>query len=212
MSDLIPLKNFKLIPVIELEPGKFSDSGRESPSAQFGDEEWSRYWFDSLADSGIVGLQPIRFGAWYVATTGFAAGANLQIFLQRTFEEWGGSECLTDPDCRPVLNGGLVLQSAESEILIVPACCSDLGDIRNWESATTFRGDGWQVLWIGHPCISVRYQAPRLILSGQHESSEPIGRWSVCPEELSTAISRAERLLSDFADRIADVLLSLSIP
>lgn len=126
-----------------------------------------------------------------------------------TFNERGGIEALSDPDCDPVLEGGLALRDAEGNVLIVPECCSDLGDVVNWKQAANLRSPKWEMLWIGHPWISVRFEAPWLVLSGTHESDSPTDRWGVCPDELHGVVKDAQRDLEHFAAQVATCLPSL---
>lgn len=211
MSNLIILETIKLTPVVELVPGNFSTQSRELPSAALRDclDEWFNYWSDSLADSGIRDLQPIQRGSWHVPTANFSGRSNIQKFLEKTLQNWGGVDTLVDPDCRPVLNGGLALQCPAGETLIEPSCCCDLGEAKNWKEAAAYRKAEWWMLWIGHPWISVRYQSPWVILSSPDESNEPTGRWAVLPQELERAADEAQAKLNSFARRLAVVLPAL---
>lgn len=205
-AKMVVLENIQLIPVLELEPYKFSAETRNSPSGEWDAEEWFRYWSDSLADSGITVLRPLVRGYWHVPTVNFDDSNNLQRFLEKTFEEWGGIDSLSDPDCKPVLDGGLALRCSSTDTLIEPGCCADLGDSKNWKEAAAYRGSEWQMLWIGHPWLSIRYQSPWLVVSEPHESSTPTDRWTVSPEELNRAIDDAKTELERFAGEIARIL------
>ena len=207
-SNLIVLEGIQLVPVLELVPTKFSSQTRESPSGSSRDvpEEWFRYWTDSLADSNITGLQPLRRDSWHVPTVNFDVSGNLRRFLEKTFDEWGGIDSLSHSDCKPVLNGGLALQCSACDVLIEPGCCADLGDANNWKEAAEYRGTEWQILWIGHPWLSVRFQPPWLVVSEQHESDTPSGNWAVSPEELDRAVDEAKSQLERFAGELARVL------
>lgn len=211
MSNLVVLQGIELIPVVELEPMKFSTQGRQSPSGSGREvpEEWQRYWRDSLADSGITSITPLRVGSWHVPTPEFSNSDMLKKFLEVTIREWDGIETLSDPDCRPVLNGGLALSCPNSDVLIPPTCCSDLGDLANWKEAAVYKKPEWAMLWIGHPWLSVRFQAPWLIISNLHESDSPTEKWGVSPDDLSQALVIAKAELDRFALRIADQLPSL---
>ena len=209
MSSPSILEGIQLIPVVELEPFKFSTQSRNSPAGVYGEddsEEWFRYWTDSLADSGITGLQPVRRASWYVPTMNFDVATNLCIFLEKTFQKWGGIDSLAEPDSKRVLYGGLALQCPASDLMIEPGCCSDLGTAKNWKDAAAHRGVEWRMLWIGHPWLSVRYQPPWLVLSEQHESDTPTDCWAVYPEELSQAADDASAELERFAGEIATAL------
>jgi hypothetical protein len=203
MSHVIVLDEIELIPVVELEPCRFSTQTRTSPSNWEVSDDWFGYWADCLADSGITELRPLRRGSWHVPTVNFDVASNLQRFLVTTFQDWGGIDSLSDPDFQPVLNGGLALRCSASDVLIEPGCCADLGNANNWEEAARCRDAGWQMLWIGHPFLSVRFQAPWLILSERHESDNPSERWAVLPEELSRAAAEATSERQRFARELA---------
>ncbi len=93
-------------------------------------------------------------------------------------------------------------------MIVEPTCCCDLGDIANWKAAATFQGKDWEILWIGHPWLSMKFRQPWLLLSEPHESNDPVERWAVKPDELGQAVSAAEDELSHFSKMIASVLLN----
>jgi hypothetical protein len=207
MSVLMHLESVELVPVIELEPGKFSARGRPSPSGLDRDlpERWDQYWSDSLADSGIVGVTPLRPASWLVATRQLTNADLLGRILAVVVREWGGPEIFQDPDCRPVLDGGLALL-CNNDVLIAPTCCSDLGDRSEWRMAAEYRSREWKTVWIGHPSVSVRFDAERLILSEPHETAAPVDRWIVEPGELGQAVSAADAALEEFAQRLVPLV------
>ena len=211
MCDLTLLHGIELVPVVELEPSTFSASTRRSPTGSGREvpEEWNRYWQESLADSGVTGLRPLFPGSWHVPTTEFVDRFVLQRTLDRIIAGWGGIEALTDPEGDPVLNGGLALRIPHGEVLVEPACCVDLRNHTDWEQATRYRGSEWEMLWIGHPWMSVRFQEPWLILSEPGESDAPVARWAVDSEELSLTLSVAEAELARFAVPLARALAAL---
>jgi hypothetical protein len=107
-----------------------------------------------------------------------------------------------------VLDGGLALRT-DSEVLVEPTCCSDLGTLADWREAAGYRRPEWTMLWIGHPWLSVRFEGGFLVLSELHESDSPVGRWAVRPDELGRAISAAEAGLEDFARMLERALVTL---
>lgn len=209
---MVLLENIQLIPVVELVPWKFATQSRKSPSGTVRQlpEEWGDFWSQALADSGITELQPLRPGSFHVPTSNFDSPEILQRYLEITFRDWGGIDTLSDPDCNPVLDGGLALRCPTVDLLIEPACCGDLRNINDWKAAATYRGTEWQMLWIGHPWLSVRYDAPRLILSEPHESTEPCARWAILPAELDRAIVKAQSELERFAGGVARLLPAIN--
>lgn len=194
----------ELAPVIELEPCAFATEERKSPSGT-DPAEWSRYWFDSLADSGVEGLTPIRTGSWHVATKQLGCPVTLSRILDAYIRSWGGIEALSDPESRPVFNGGLSL-FADEQLLIEPACCSDLGNLSEWQTATEYGQPEWKMVWIGHPWISVRFENGNLLLSKPHESNIPVACWAVQPDELKKAVASAITELEDFSRRLRVIL------
>ena len=209
MQEVVELRGVRLTPVIELEPGTFSkqDHSMPSGSAKEMPDEWGEYWRDSLADSGVSGISPIVPGSWHVSTSDLTS-SQLEKVLRVILDEWGGISSLNDPDSRPVLNGGLALRSDEQGVFIEPTCCSDLGNTANWKEAASFEGEQWEMLWIGHPWLSMKLQKPWLLLSDLHETDDPVERWAVKPDELSRAVAAAEDELSRFSKMIASVLVN----
>jgi hypothetical protein len=210
MQQLVILLDVRLVPVLELSPARFatrqrplpSGSGREVP------QEWDRYWRDALADSGIVGLEPLRAGWWHVPTASLTDPILVGKLLAAVVKDWGGLESLTDPEGKPVLDGGLALFQG-GEVLAEPACCVDLGNISDWREAARYRGTDWQMLWIGHPWLSVRYDGRWLVLGGPHESETPAARWAVTPDDLERAVGLAAVELEAFADRLRPAVAAL---
>ena len=198
----------QLIPVIELMPADFST--RTVPLAgnpEF-QNEWTRYWLDSLADSGITGLRPIYPGSWHVATSEFRHLLMLELVLGVIFEDRGGVPTLNDPDCKPVLDGGLALLDSAGRLLVEPHCCGDLGNLNDWREAAKYREAGWQMLWIGHPWLSVRFDRGQLLISAPHESNVPVGKWAVDPDDLEHALGAAEAELHRFSELVVPFLSS----
>jgi hypothetical protein len=211
MQQLVVLHDVRLVPVLELEPGRFATRERPLPSGSFREvpQEWDCYWRNALADSGIVGLTALRPGSWHVPTASLTDPALVERVLAAIVRDWGGAESLLDPDGKPVLDGGLALCQAD-EVLAEPACCVDLGNLSDWRQAAAYRGAGWQMLWIGHPWLSVRYDGRWLVLSGPHESEDPAPRWAVTPEDLERAVGQARAELERFADRLRPAVVALA--
>src|SRR4051812_25936452 len=200
MNSLVQLRNIVLEPVIELEPSHFAKRQRALPDrsgAQVPDE-WNRYWTASLADSGVVGLTPIHAASWHVPTRQLKDLSILQNVLCGLADTWGGLASVLDADSHPVLSGGLVLLS-EGDVVLEPTCCSDLGNIANWQEAANCRAADWQTLWIGHPWFSVRFEQGMLSVSDLHEDDAPVGKYVLSPPELEKAIGNAEAELEHFS-------------
>jgi hypothetical protein len=67
------------------------------------------------------------------------------------------------------------------------------------------------MVWIGHPWLSIRFDAGRLVLSEPHESDAPTARWEVRPEELVRAVNAAEAELEAFVRRLRTVLGDMGV-
>lgn len=210
--EITPLEAVELIPAVELEPWAFAAPGRPAPAGTGRDvpDEWTRYWVDSLADAGVVGLAPLRPGSRHVPVAAFTSPVVLGRYLDAVVRGWGGPDALTGPDARPVLDGGLALRSG-GDVLVEPACCGDLGNLSEWRQAVGYRQPGWKMVWVGHPWASVRFAAGRLVLSDPHESDAPAARWSIAPDDLGRAVAAAEAVLEGFARNLRPALGDMSV-
>ena len=208
MSSIVALEDIELIPVVELGHMRLARTLGRLPSGYYQDvpDDWYRYWLDPLADSGITGLTPVQCGSWNVPTRQFTDPALLRRVLEVTFQK--SLEAELSPDCGP-LNGALALRCQSQNVLIEPFCCADLNDAADWRNVADYREATWSLLPIGHPSQSVRYRAPCLIISDQHDLKPPTEeRWAVCPDQLRVALVPANIELERFARRIADALPS----
>ena len=207
MASIVVVDDIELISVLKFEPFQFAAAGRSSPPGFYEDmpEDWYRYWLESLADSGITGLMPIARGSWHVPTRCFTDPALLRRVLEVIFQTLSEGGFSIDLECMPLL-GGIALRY-QSQVLVEPGCCADLGDVVGWRRAVSYRAPEWQNLSNGHPWISVRYDAPRLILSEPHEGwSPPTARWAVCPDQLRDAVGAAEVEMERFAGQITSAM------
>ena len=209
MSSIVELENVELIPVLKFEPFRFAVEGRSSPSGYYENmpEEWYRYWLESLADSGVTELMPVEKGSWHVPTREFTDSAVLGRVLEVIFQNLSERGLSIDLECLP-LDGGLALR-CQSQVLIEPGCCADLGDIAGWREAVGYKKGKWENVSNGHPWVSIRYDAPRLILSDPHNGeNSPTARWAVCPDQLRNAVLAAEVEQERFAGQITSAIPS----
>jgi len=209
VSSIVVLADIELIPVLKLEPFLFAADGRSAPSGIYEDmpEAWYRYWLEALVDAGITGLLPIYRGSWHVPTREFTDPARLGRVLELIFRRLSAAGFSIDLECMPLL-GGLALR-CQSEVLIEPGCCADLSDIAGWRRAVDYRQAKWQNVSNGHPWVSARYDAPRLILSDpQQGGCPPTPRWAVCPDQLRDAVVAAEVEMQRFSEQITAAMPS----
>ena len=207
MTDLVTLRKIELIPVVELEPGRFSNRTRELPDGSGRDMpgEWDAYWSASLADADITGLRPIHPGSWHVLAEDLALSPSLARFLGVITRDSDDPATMLDHENQSALGGGFVLRSGD-ERLIYPTCCSDLGNIADWKAAANYRGAEWQMLWIGHPWLSIRSEDGMLVVSEPHESDSPKGHWRLEPDVLLRAVDDAMGELQVFASHLEEAL------
>lgn len=207
MDDLTHLEGLVLEPVVELEPSSFATQQRPTPafSGETVPGDWDHYWLDALADAGIVGLKAIRPGSWHVPTRRFTDPEILSKTVRGVLGTAGDINDLVGPDADPVLSGGLALIS-DGTLILEPACCGDLRTLSDWRAAAGYRGADWQMLWIGHPWVAVKFSDGVLVLSDPHESGVPVGRYAIQPDELVRAIDSAATELEDFSRRLRVVL------
>lgn len=213
MNGIQVLHRFELVPVIELEPYTFHGGTLSFPDATGADDPpaGERYWRDSLARAGVTGVRNLRPGSWHAVVAELSDTATLARLLDAQIRAWGGPENLYDGGHAPALNGGLALRCETPELLIEPQCCADLAEAGNWAEAAAYRGTDWQMLWVGHPWLSVRFEDPLLVLSELHESETPTAAWAVDPAALHAEAATAQDVLAAFADRVRTALLSLGL-
>lgn len=176
MSGIIQLRDVALEPVIELKP-------------------------TSESDAEMVELAPISPASLHVPTRQLTDLAILQDALLALAREQEGLTEFSGPIPNRVLNGGFALLS-DGSVLLEPMCCSDLGNLDNWREAASCRATDWQMLWIGHPWVSVRFDRGLLMISDLHESEAPVAKYTVLPDDLEKAIGLAEAELEDFSRRL----------
>jgi len=209
VSSIVVLDEIELMPVVKFEPFNFGADDRSMPPRPYQEmpEEWYRYWLDSLADSGITGLMPVERGSWHVPTREFTDPALLRRVLELIFQNLSKAGFSIDLECMPLL-GGIALR-CQSQVLIEPGCCADLGDLAGWRKAADYRQLEWQSVSNGHPWVLARYDPPRLILSEpQVGSHAPTPRWAVCPDQLRDAAVAAAVEIERFSDEITGAMPS----
>lgn len=201
MADLERITELELVPVVELASWSFSERPSPEGPSRANPDAWFRHWLDCLADFGITGLSPIQAGSMHVAVSEFIDLGKLAQVLARLVE----AEALSAPDGPGVLSGGFAVVT-EGRVLVEPSCCGDLGNWNDWQSAALCRKAEWEILWIGHPWLSIRSEGDDLIVSAPHESSEPVPTWILDRHLIAPALTRTRTELECFAQRLAQSL------
>jgi hypothetical protein len=206
------LDGLDLLPVLEFDPAEYRDPDREPPGVNTDADAaaYQRYWYDSLADAGIVGLNSLNESSYVSIRDVIEATTLARLAATRIDRPYARPRIgeFVELDHLGPLGGGYVLRSW-GKIKAWPGCCSDLGNLSSWESARAYRGESWEMVWIGHPWISVRFDEGRLILSEPHESDEPVAQFSIDPKALALAIDSARVAIEQFEDRLVPVIEGL---
>ncbi|WP_437774916.1 hypothetical protein [Sorangium sp. So ce1097] len=191
----------RLVPVVELEPSRFGSAPcpRRGPWTT---EESERYWRACLRAGGMVGIDPIVPGSWFVATDALTS----QDALIKVLQAHVGDSVPADDEVG-ALSGGLALVDG-AEVLLLPTCCGDLSDLESWRKAAHALAESPEMLWIGHPWLMAWYAAPMLHIREEREHGIPAQprELVVKPEVLQRAVDLAARDLDVFSERAASAL------
>jgi hypothetical protein len=199
MAAVRHLDAFAMVTVIELPPSSFSE--RPYPEGTtVGKEAREAWWRASLADGGVTGLDPIAPGSWHVAVRQLIDVQTLERVLEAHFRSY------SDPD-EPIgmpLSGGVALLTG-GQVLLEPGCCSDLGDLANWEAVATEVWDGSRDLWTGHPHPLAQLLGARLLLTdATDDPAEP--RYSLDRPGLVAALVVAQEERVAFGERLLPIV------
>ncbi|XYH92971.1 hypothetical protein ACMHYB_34585 [Sorangium sp. So ce1128] len=191
----------RLMPVAELEPGRFGSVPHPS-SGPWTATESDSYWRACLRAGGLVGVDPIVPGSWFVAIDALTS----QDALIKVLHAHLGDSVPADDEVGP-LCGGLALVDGV-EVLLLPTCCGDLGDLGNWWTAAHRLAESPEMLWIGHPWLMAWYDAPMLHVREEPEDGIPAQprEFVVKPEILQRAVRLAVQDLDVFSERVASAL------
>jgi hypothetical protein len=190
----------KLIPVVEFEPGFFKSDDRDNPIVSNNDtfEDWSEYWKNSLADSGIMNITPFQEGSWFVEVSQLTPEI-VEILLNKRYRSSVKSSKFYS------LVGGYVLEE-ETSLLSTPSCCGSLIDIKDWERASDWTDKDETMIWIGHPWLmvgSIDFQHLQIRETYEYNEPEEPVIFTVDRSQLKTAIIDANKQLNDFKKVLA---------
>lgn len=183
--------------MVEIEP---MGEGRALPvgSAREDPQGWMEYWTASISARGYSRVRAIEPGSWLVELDAMDE-RSLETLLR---EELADCEEPVEIENIGALNGGYALR-ADEKLLLTPSCCGDLANLDGWDQASRYAGSEWQMLWIGHPSVSVRAAESLLVISNYHEDDREIEPLlAVQPHDLELAVARAKRVTFSFAERL----------
>jgi hypothetical protein len=202
--------SFRLVPVIEIEPFPYMAKGRSYPadsSAASDPAAWAAYWRESLADSNIEGVVPIRDGSWLVPTESFKEETQevLEAVLSGLWKHHKVE--VTDISSAGFSGGGIVLMDHEGTIWLQPSCCGDLGSLKDWGGLVSSPPESWNMLWIGHPWVYARHEGGRIIFSDQTESNDPAEEVFTVPlARLKSELALAHQELIRFSSHVESAM------
>ncbi len=205
----------RLTPVLELQPWTYATKERPSPNRPVWEnpEGWHRYWEESLADSGLVGLTPLAPSPWHVPTSRITEPSMVRTILLKHLEVLEVTEWTTEQIS--AFDGGYVLEHGEAAIF--PGCCGDLSNLREWERAAAHTRGDWEMVWIGHPWIFVRAEEDMLHFTHPSDRNQPAEAEAeatipIPRGEVLHAIKDAQSQLRDFAQVLTSVLEDMRPP
>ncbi|QGJ70261.1 Hypothetical protein PBC10988_19560 [Planctomycetales bacterium 10988] len=208
MQPLPLLERVRLIPIIELDPWAFEKHERPRPDGSLFEvlQQWQEFWVAALADSGLTGLEAIQPGSWQVPIQNLS-DRQLEIILDAELKKLEIEDIATcEIDELVAFSGGFALWTEEEGAIYEPQCCGDLKDLASWKEAAIYQKGNWEMLWIGHPWLSYRYENGFLQLSDLHEDTEPIAKWQISSEILADAVSLAEIQRHAFVEQLELIL------
>ncbi|MBD3904888.1 hypothetical protein NAL32_09085 [Chryseobacterium sp. Ch-15] len=202
----------KLINAIKIPPLRYPKETHDLPeSSDYPDpDEWFRKWEEAVSklnidfhaiqkDSYLVDIQTID-------------DENLQIILETNLQEidWEGFE-----EQMIAFDGGIVLKD-DSQVLIIPTCCGDIGNIKEWEKIVNNKTVDWSDLWIGHPAVFYKKEKGKVQFSDYSDVnlSELVdikAIFEIDESELKNELEKVKQHQINFKNRISNILQKMNI-
>lgn len=202
----------KLINVIEIYPLKYSREESELPdSSDFPDSDiWYREWEKAVSRLNF-NFSPIDKDTYFIDIE-MIDDENLEIILEVNLKEINPEET---EDMMTAFDGGIVLIE-EDKTWVLPTCCGDIGNIKEWKKILEDKTEEWNELWIGHPWIFYKKVKGKIQLSGYSDISIKDSKniqtlIEVDELKLKTELEKAEKQQINFKNRISKILENLEI-
>ncbi len=197
-----------LEPLIEIEP---REHVRPSPTASGADDPdgWRAWWQDCLMARGFPRLEPVE-GSWKAELSALD-DQSLLLVLDDQNEEWRSTP--VDASEMSPLAGGLALRIG-GEWKVMPECCGDLSNLREWRGALVQPQHERRMLWIGHPWRHVWRIGDSLELSPRTDANEYDGAPELVTScaALGPAVAVAQHHLEALARRLERLLVNHGQP
>lgn len=144
----------RMLPVVEFHTGIFRTQDHKVPDVSGSDDlsGWYQYWKRCLADAGIVDLEPYQHSEFVCLQDIHDIALRQLLAAHIAIDE---DEDLSIIEQISPLSGGYVLEFGAGA-RILPQCCGSLANLVDWEDACTTVSADAEVLWIGHPWLTVR--------------------------------------------------------
>ena len=145
------MAKLKLIPIVEIEPYRFSDrsapEGGVEPHGPVTRVEWDSYLEACFRDAGFDGLRPLREGSMMVPVDELKA-CHIRTLMEKEMEDLGATTpneyVFRSTVDTPTFEGGLAIE-IDGDIVSEPGCCCDLSEWLEWHE-----------IWNGHDATSVQ--------------------------------------------------------
>lgn len=197
----------ELINAIEVSPLKYSKEEYELPEiSDYPDaEEWYRKWEEAVSKLDL-GFHTIQKDS-YLVDIETIDDEDLQMILETNLQEIDLEEF---EDQIIAFDGGIVLKD-NGQVLIIPTCCGDIGNIKEWQQIFENKTSDWSEIWIGHPWIFYKKENGKIQFSDYSELNikdvtdmKPI--FEVDESELKIEFEKVKQHRINFKNRIAEVL------
>ncbi|MBL1223456.1 hypothetical protein JET18_21640 [Chryseobacterium sp. L7] len=197
----------KLTNVIEICPIKYSKEGyglpdnSDIPDSEIWYKEWQKSVFSLNSNFNPIDKDSYLFDIEVIDDN------NLEIILQGfqfdEFENIGS------------FDGGIALIE-NNKALVLPTCCGDIGNIKEWKKILENKTEEWDELWIGHPWIFYKKVNGKVQLSDYSDESlkdliniQPV--LEIDELELKIELEKAEKQLINFKNRISKILEKMEV-
>ncbi|MBW4649244.1 MAG: hypothetical protein KME06_11130 [Kastovskya adunca ATA6-11-RM4] len=196
-----------LLPVVEFAPTYYQTKHHAMPECSKWNccDDWDAYWKNSLADSGIISLEPYAKGLWLVETEELLNhNKAIELMLQKHLIDSKGNI----KEDFSALYGGYILEINET-FQIYPECCGSLKDIHEWKDISKWTDSQETMLWIGHPWLMVSaIEEEYLQFRRTAEYGEPPKPviFKVKRSDLKLAVAGAEEKLFNFQQFLLPIL------
>jgi hypothetical protein len=209
MESLLLGSNLRLRPVIELEPASYAEVAAPPEPGPWTPALGDAYWRAAMRAANLD-VEPVRPGSWFVYADQLTGAEQLRTILRVNLS---GDEHPASLEEVAPLPGGYALLNDDS-LLLLPNCCGDLGDIREWSDAAAYREAEPRMVWIGHPWLSAWFDAGTLVIREEREYHQPAAPkvLRIRPDALLAAVNRAAVEVDDLVGRLVEQLRAGAVP